>query len=215
MKIWGYRFPSVSRFKMVKKPVKRIHKDFPLLLAFNILGGILIFYCYMIGYLHTIIAADTTGFMMYLIFGVATISILLGLHRSYFFMNQMKRLNKDQPLHFPIKLDSVDPRGVLELRISSLLNYPQVTPKLLTGLGLLGTVGGILIMMSSMGGGVIGDASAAKGAMSHILAGFALALYTTLVGLFFSLWCQCINAVLHTQSDRLIASILHKMDITK
>ena len=62
---------------------------------------------------------------------------------------------------------------------------------------------------------VIGDAAAAKGAMTHILSGFSLAIYTTLVGLFFSLWMQVINAVIHTQADHLIATALNRADNIK
>jgi len=200
-----------KRFTTVHKPIKRIHKDFPLLLAFNILGGILIFYCYMIGYLHTIIAADATGFMMYVIFGVAAVSIILGLYRSWFFMNQIRRLNKGQPLQFEINLSNPK-KKTFELHISSLLHYPHICPQILTELGLIGTIAGILIMLTAMGGNVIGDASAAKGAMNLILSGYAVALYTTLAGLFFAIWTQIQNSVLDTQADRLLINITEKIN---
>ncbi len=214
MKIWGYKFPS-TRFQMVKKLTKRIHKEFPLLVAFNVLGATLIFYCYLNGFLHKVIAADSTGFMMYTIFFVATISISLGLYRSWFFSSQIKRLQQGQPSFLTIKKDSIDLKGALESKISSLLNYIHVSPQILTGLGLLGTVAGLVIMLSSMGGGVIGDAAAAKGAMSIILGGFALAIYTTLVGLFFAIWTQIQNSVVYTQADRLLAMTLNQTDISK
>jgi len=212
MKIWGYHSPSIGRFKMIRKPIPRIHKDFPLLVVFNIFGAVLIFYCYITGYLQTIIAADMTGFMIWTILGVAAASITIGMYRSWFFMNQAMKLNRGQPLAFPIKRSCTKPEIILGLRFSSLLSYPQICPIILTSLGLLGTIAGILIMMKSMGSGAIGDAAAARGAMTTVLGGYGVALYTTLCGLVFSIWMLIINGVLNTQADRLLANILYKMD---
>ena len=63
------------------------------------------------------------------------------------------------------------------------------------GLGMLGTVCGIIIMFSGFGGLTLGDPNSAITLLEAVSTGFGAALYTTLVGLASSilLSVQCFN----------------------
>ena len=67
----------------------------------------------------------------------------------------------------------------------------RFVPELMTGLGMLGTVIGFLMMLGPTFGGLdAGNVAAMQSALGHMAAGMAVALTTTLVGLACSMVLQ-------------------------
>ena len=146
----------------------RAHRYFSLLLAFNCFLIALVVYAWSEGHVATVFAADQTGFMISTIGVVGVLGILLSLLKSW--QVSCGRIGTHASLHI--------------LRLF---------PNLLTGLGLIGTVLGLIIMTSNMG------ISGTNAALVTVTRGFSLAIYTTLAGLFFALWTMTNNAVIGAQ----------------
>ena len=146
----------------------RAHRYFSLLLAFNCFLIALVVYAWSEGHVATVFAADQTGFMISTIGVVGVLGVILSLHKSW-----------------KVSCGQIGTNAGLHLL--------RLFPNLLTGLGLIGTVLGLIIMTSNMG------ISGTSAALTTVTRGFSLAIYTTLVGLFFALWTMTNNAVIGAQ----------------
>jgi len=147
----------------------RAHRYFSLLLAFNCFLIALVVYAWSEGHVATVFAADQTGFMIHLIGTIGTMGIVFGLFKSW----QVSCGQTDISASYPIM---------------------RLFPEISTGLGILGTVWGIILMSKNIA------ASGGTATIIVVMGGLNLALYTTLVGLFFALWIMANNAVVNSQT---------------
>ena len=85
---------------------------------------------------------------------------------------------------------------------------------LLTKLGLLGTVIGFIMMMQSVGGMDVLDATHAPELIQRMTRGMGVALITTLVGLLGSIGLGLQFLLLDRQCDRLIAAVITHAEAT-
>ena len=77
-------------------------------------------------------------------------------------------------------------------------------------LGLIGTVIGFVIALSGVDPAAAGDVKSISPMVSELLAGMAVALYTTLAGAVLNLWLMINHRLLAGATTRLVTSLVER-----
>jgi len=150
----------------------RRHLLFAIMLALDGFLASLVIYSWSLGIVPRMIAGDNTGFMMWLILWTGLGAIVWAGVNSWLAIR----------------------------RRSCAIQVCRALPAILTGLGLLGTVMGLIIMVNSMTFDV-GNVAAMRDALGSFVLGLGLAINTTIAGLVFALWATIGNVIIAIQHE--------------
>lgn len=112
--------------------------------------------------------------------------------------------------HYAVSLRR-NPNGAtesLQLHFFSRITYLRFVAGVLTTLGLVGTVVGFIIALSSVDAAAVKNADYVQRLVGALLQGGGIALYTTLVGGVLSIWLLCNYQILSTATARVVAQII-------
>lgn len=102
--------------------------------------------------------------------------------------------------------------ALLRLKLQQRLAGLRYTANLLVLLGLIGTVVGFILALSGIDPATVGDAAAIGPMVSQLLAGMAVALYTTLAGSLLNIWLTLNCRLLESGAAHLYAQLVERSE---
>lgn len=183
------------------------------LLAFSLLGV-----AYAQGYVHKVIAADTT-LLSVVIFIVFLVGLALCAHKVW-----QTSTDLDEVLTAPsgstqlsrylqsLAESSRENRGnvlgALRMQLSYRISVVRHLANVLVLLGLIGTVLGFIIALSGVDPEHASDVNAIAPMVSTLIQGMSTALYTTLVGSILNVWLMANHQLLAGGTVKLIGALM-------
>ena len=187
----------------------------------NVTGFVLLAAAWTRGWIDTVIAADQTG-LTFAIFGVFLAGLAVcgvKLHRIGREAIAAMAERAEDGTWAALYLDAIDGRdsgarsivaSTLRLRLSDWIAVVRHFANSLVLLGLIGTVIGFIIALSGVDPDAVSDIKSISPMVSQLLAGMAVALYTTLAGATLNLWLMINHRLLAGATARLVASLVER-----
>lgn len=189
--------------------------------ALNLAGFALLGAAWARGWVSTVIAADHTG-LTFAIFGVFLAGLAVCGAKIWRVGCELIAARAPHPADRSWSweyLDTVDGRdsgaraivaSTLRLRLSDWIAVVRHFANSLVLLGLIGTVIGFIIALSGVDPASVSDVKSISPMVSQLLAGMAVALYTTLAGATLNLWLMINHRLLSGATARLIATLVER-----
>ena len=184
------------------------------LIGFALLGG-----AYWQGWFGVVVAADSTGLSI-AIFAAFLMGLVICTRKVWqasVELNRAKAVDRRLDARVGRYLAEVGGRAAdsralsasaLRLKLFSRIAVVRQTANTLVVLGLIGTVVGFIMALSGVRPEAAGDPSAIGPMVSTLIAGMAVALYTTLVGAVFNVWLTIAYHVLATGTVNMFTAII-------
>lgn len=178
---------------------------------FNSIIAYLLYYFYHKGWLTLLIVSDIS-FITPLIMGLTLIGVVLSGVKAFNISNELFKIKNNKGvlgyiIEPNVKVTSLTLESV-KLVLSSRLYIIRYIAWSLVVLGLIGTVLGFIIVLSSIDPNVVGNVELIGQLMGNITNGLGVALYTTLAGSFGNLWILINYNMLQTATIQLYSKIL-------
>lgn len=189
--------------------------------ALNVAGFALLGAAWTRGWIETVIAADQTG-LTFAIFAVFIGGLAVCGIKIWRAGQELVTARSPQPRAGSWAqeyLDTVDGRdsgarsiiaSTLRLRLSDWIASVRYFANSLVLLGLIGTVIGFIIALSGIDPAAVSDVKSISPMVSELLAGMAVALYTTLAGAALNLWLMVNHRLLSGATARLVATLVER-----
>jgi hypothetical protein len=189
--------------------------------AFNLAGFALLAAAWVRGWIDTVIAADHTG-LTFVIFAVFLAGLIVCGTKVWRTGYEAIAARSPQPADgtwSSTYLDTIDGRdsgaraivaSTLRLRLSDWIAVVRHFANSLVLLGLIGTVIGFIIALSGIDPAAVSDVKSISPMVSELLAGMAVALYTTLAGATLNLWLMVNHRLLSGATAHLIAALVER-----
>jgi hypothetical protein len=189
--------------------------------AVNLAGFALLGAAWLRGWIDIVIAADQTG-LTFAIFAVFLAGLAVCGLKVWRTGCETIAVQSAQPSGGTWASDyiaSIDGRdsgarsivaSTLRLRLSDWIAVVRHFANSLVLLGLIGTVIGFIIALSGIDPATVSDVKSISPMVSELLAGMAVALYTTLAGATLNLWLTINHRLLAGATARLIASLVER-----
>lgn len=189
--------------------------------AVNLAGFALLGAAWLRGWIDVVIAADQTG-LTFAIFAVFLAGLAVCGMKVWRTGSEMIAVRSEQPSAgswASSYISSIDGRdsgaraivaSTLRLRLSDWIAVVRHFANSLVLLGLIGTVIGFIIALSGIDPATVSDVKSISPMVSELLAGMAVALYTTLAGATLNLWLTINHRLLAGTTARLIASLVER-----
>ena len=187
----------------------------------NLAGGALLAAAWARGWLNTVIAADQTG-LTFVIFGVFVVGLIVCGVKVWRTGSETAAARSAHPAEGSwavLYLDAIDGRdsgaraivaSTLRLLLADWIAVIRHFANALVLLGLVGTVIGFVIALSGVDPAAAGDVKSISPMVSELLAGMAVALYTTLAGAVLNLWLMINHRLLAGATTRLVTSLVER-----
>lgn len=189
--------------------------------AINLAGMALLAAAGARGWLDIVIAADQTG-LTFVIFGVFLTGLAICGVKVWRTGRETAAAKAPHPATgswAALYLDTIDGRdsgaraivaSTLRLRLADWIAVIRHFANALVLLGLIGTVIGFVIALSGVDPDRVSDVKSISPMVSELLAGMAVALYTTLAGATLNLWLLINHRLLAGATTRLISSLVER-----
>jgi hypothetical protein len=189
--------------------------------ALNIAGFAFLGAAWARGWIATVVAADHTG-LTFAIFAVFLAGLVVSGIKIWRIGHEQIAARSPHPTRDTWSrgyLDNVDGRdsgaraivaSTLRLRLSDWIAVVRHFANSLVLLGLIGTVIGFIIALSGIDPAAVSDVKSISPMVSELLAGMAVALYTTLAGATLNLWLMVNYRLLAGATARLIATLVER-----
>lgn len=189
--------------------------------AINLAGIALLAAAWARGWIDIVIAADQTG-LTFVIFGVFVVGLTVCGRKVWRTGQETAAARSARPATgswASLYLDTVDGRdsgaraivaSTLRLRLSDWIAVIRHFANALVLLGLIGTVIGFVIALSGVDPDQVSDVKSISPMVSELLAGMAVALYTTLAGATLNLWLLINHRLLAGATTRLVTSLVER-----
>lgn len=173
------------------------------------------------GWLDTVVAADQTG-LTFVISGVFVVGLAVCGLKVWRTGSETAAAMAAQPVKgtwAALYLDAIDGRdsgaraivaSTLRLRLADWIAVIRHFANALVLLGLIGTVIGFVIALSGVDPATASDIKSISPMISELLAGMAVALYTTLAGAVLNLWLMINHRLLVGATTRLVTSLVER-----
>ena len=173
------------------------------------------------GWLDTVVAADQTG-LTFVISGVFVVGLAVCGLKVWRTGSETAAALAAQPVKgtwAALYLDAIDGRdsgaraivaSTLRLRLADWIAVIRHFANALVLLGLIGTVIGFVIALSGVDPATASDIKSISPMISELLAGMAVALYTTLAGAVLNLWLMINHRLLAGATTRLATSLVER-----
>lgn len=187
----------------------------------NIAGFMLLAAAWTRGWIDIVIAADQTG-LTFAIFGVFLAGLIVCGVKLHRIGREAIAVSVAQPAKGTWAAQYLDAisgrdsgaRGIvastLKLRLSDWIAVVRHFANSLVLLGLIGTVIGFIIALSGVDPESVNDFKSISPMVSQLLAGMAVALYTTLAGATLNLWLMVNHRLLAGATARLVANLVER-----
>ncbi|MGB0629084.1 MAG: MotA/TolQ/ExbB proton channel family protein [Alphaproteobacteria bacterium] len=185
----------------------------------NVAGFVLLAAAWTRGWIDIVVAADQTG-LTFAIFGVFLVGLAIcgvKLHRIGREAIAASADRAEGTTWAAQYLDAISGRdsgarsivvSTLRLRLSDWIAIVRHFANSLVLLGLIGTVVGFIIALSGVDPDAVSDVKSISPMVSQLLAGMAVALYTTLAGATLNLWLMVNHRLLAGATARLVATLV-------
>lgn len=205
-----------SYFKSIRDPHRSL-----LVLRFsllNLFAFALLGVAYTQGYVHQVIAADST-YLSVVIFVVFIIGLGLCTQKIWQTNVEIDAINSKDGIHasgvshLVSSISSSDATsrtnlsGSLRMRLTHRISVVRHLGNTLVLLGLIGTVLGFIIALSGVDPDKASDINAIAPMVSTLIQGMSTALYTTLIGSIFNVWLMANYQLLTGGTVQLISSL--------
>ena len=189
--------------------------------AINLAGMALLAAAWARGWLDIVVAADQTG-LTFVIFGVFVVGLAVCGFKVWRTGQETAAARSAHPANgswAALYLDTIDGRdsgaraivaSTLRLRLSDWIAVIRHFANALVLLGLIGTVIGFVIALSGVDPDRVSDVKSISPMVSELLAGMAVALYTTLAGATLNLWLLVNHRLLAGATTRLVTSLVER-----
>lgn len=189
--------------------------------AINLAGTALLVAAWARGWLDIVIAADQTG-LTFVIFGVFVVGLTVCGRKVWRTGQETAAARSAHPAKgswASLYLDTIDGRdsgaraivaSTLRLRLADWIAVIRHFANALVLLGLIGTVIGFVIALSGVDPERVSDVKSISPMVSELLAGMAVALYTTLAGAMLNLWLLINHRLLAGATTRLVTSLVER-----
>tara|TARA_R110000868_G_scaffold39376_4_gene137106 strand:+ start:24072 stop:24848 length:777 start_codon:yes stop_codon:yes gene_type:complete len=189
--------------------------------AINLAGFALLGAAWARGWIDVVVAADQTG-MTFAIFGVFIAGLVICGAKLWRTGREMIAAQSALPGGGTWTSDYLTDIGgrdsgaraimasTLRLRLSDWIAVIRHFANSLVLLGLIGTVIGFIIALSGVDPSVVSDVKAISPMVSQLLAGMAVALYTTLAGAVLNLWLMVNFRLISGATARLITCVVER-----
>ena len=187
----------------------------------NVAGIVLLAAAWTRGWIDIVIAADQTG-LTFAIFGVFLAGLAVCGVKLHRIGREAVAVSDDRAgkgTWAAQYLDAIDGRdsgarsivaSTLRLRLSDWIAVVRHFANSLVLLGLIGTVIGFIIALSGVDPEAVSDIKSISPMVSQLLAGMAVALYTTLAGATLNLWLMVNHRLLAGATARLVANLVER-----
>lgn len=189
--------------------------------AINLAGTALLAAAGARGWLDIVIAADQTG-LTFVIFAVFLVGLTVCGVKVWRTGQETAAAKSAHPVRGTwafLYLDTIDGRdsgaraivaSTLRLRLADWIAVIRHFANALVLLGLIGTVIGFVIALSGVDPDRVSDVKSISPMVSELLAGMAVALYTTLAGATLNLWLLINHRLLAGATTRLVTSLVER-----
>lgn len=189
--------------------------------ALNLAGFALLAAAWARGWVDTVVAADHTG-LTFVIFAVFLAGLAVCGLKVWRTGRETIVAQSPHPAAGTWSsdyLDTIDGRdsgaraivaSTLRLRLSDWIAVIRHFANSLVLLGLIGTVIGFIIALSGIDPAAVSDVNSISPMVSQLLAGMAVALYTTLAGATLNLWLMVNHRLLSGATARLITTLVER-----
>lgn len=161
------------------------------ILIVNVCGAAILVWAGLQGYIREIYTEDSSHISM-----VIVVLFLVGLWSVHTRAGKVSKSLNELKAGRKVDVDAVKFLAKGE-HINDIANW-------LVTLGLIGTVVGIIMALSSIDPNTMASATGVQTAIGHLIGGMKVAVYTTLVGAYFGLWLEINRRVLTTATILMI-----------
>jgi hypothetical protein len=165
----------------------------------NALALALLTTAWAVGYVDTVLAADTSRLSV----AIAAVFVggwLLAGRAAILISRDLNRMRRSDGGFAGEPIDN------LKERLACRVGVVRQTGSALVLLGLIGTVIGFIVALSGVKPGEAGDVAAIAPMVATMIHGMSIALYTTLVGSVLALWLTVLYRILATAASKLVCA---------